>query len=85
MRVIDLRQKEVINVCNCRTLGCPIDLEFNPKTGRVTALILPGSAKFCGFFGHDGDVVIPWESICQIGEDIILAELPEKQQRPPKP
>lgn len=38
MRVVDLRQKEVINICTCKTLGCPIDVEFNPKTD-----ILPDS------------------------------------------
>lgn len=36
MRVVDLRQKEVINICTCKTLGCPIDVEFNPKTGHLT-------------------------------------------------
>ena len=42
MRVVDLRQKEVINICTCKTLGCPIDVEFNPKTGHLTGLVLPG-------------------------------------------
>ena len=50
MRVVDLRQKEVINICTCKTLGCPIDVEFNPKTGHLTGLVLPGPVKFCGFF-----------------------------------
>ncbi|MCI5648360.1 MAG: PRC-barrel domain-containing protein [Fusicatenibacter sp.] len=81
MRVIDLRQKEVINICNCKTLGCPIDLEFHPVSGCVTALILPLPGKFCGFFGHDGDFRIPWECIRQIGDDIILVELPEKKEK----
>ena len=79
MRVIDLRQKEVINVCSCKTLGCPIDVEFHPKTGCLTALVLPGPAKFCGILGHEDDIVIPWSCICQIGDDIILVEFP-----PPK-
>ena len=48
MRVVDLRQKEVINICTCKTLGCPIDVEFNPKTGHLTGLVLPGPVKFCG-------------------------------------
>ena len=29
MRIIDLKQKEVINTCNCKTLGCPVDVEFD--------------------------------------------------------
>ena len=67
MRVVDLRQKEVINICTCKTLGCPIDVEFNPKTGHLTGLVLPGPVKFCGFFCHGEDFVIPWDRICQIG------------------
>ena len=45
MRVVDLRQKEVINICTCKSLGCPIDVEFNCATGQITALILPGGAS----------------------------------------
>ncbi len=35
MRVCELRQKEVVNICSCRTLGCPLDIEFNmgPQMG----------------------------------------------------
>ena len=29
MRICELKQKEVINICTCRTLGCPVDVEFN--------------------------------------------------------
>ena len=71
MRVVDLRQKEVINICTCKTLGCPIDVEFNPKTGHLTGLVLPGPVKF------------PWDRICQIGNDIILVEIPEKEKKQP--
>lgn len=81
MRVVDLRQKEVINVCTCKSLGCPIDLEFNCATGQITALILPGPARFCGMFGRENDILIPWNCICQIGDDIILVELPPKPSR----
>lgn len=83
MRVVDLRQKEVINICTCKTLGCPIDVEFNPKTGHLTGLVLPGPVKFCGFFCHGEDFVIPWDRICQIGNDIILVEIPEKEKKQP--
>ena len=83
MRVVHLRQKEVINICTCKTLGCPIDVEFNPKTGHLTGLVLPGPVKFCGFFCHGEDFVIPWDRICQIGNDIILVEIPEKEKKQP--
>lgn len=77
MRLYELKQKEIINICTCKTLGCPSDVEFDCKTGRLTALILPGPAKFCGFFGKDSEYVIPWSCITQIGEDIILVKIQE--------
>ena len=39
MRICELKQKEVINICTCRTLGCPVDVEFNCETGCITALV----------------------------------------------
>mgnify|MGYP005795177635 CR=1 FL=1 len=82
MRLIDLKQKEVINICSCSSLGCPADVDFNCITGRIIALIVPGPAKFCGILGREKDIIIPWEAICQIGDDIILVKLPEG---PPPP
>ena len=72
MRVCELRQKEVINICSCRTLGCPLDVEFDCKTGYIKALIVPLPGKMCGFFGSTSEYVIPFSFIRQIGEDIIL-------------
>ena len=69
MRVCELRQKEVINVCTCRTLGCPVDVEFDCKTGNLTAIIIP----------VPGEYVIPYGCIRQIGEDIILVEIKEEK------
>lgn len=83
MRLIDLRQKEVINICDCKVLGCPVDLEFNCLTGVITALVIPGAAKFCGILGRDTDIIIPWECICQIGDEIILVNLPKKPPQKP--
>ena len=44
MRICELRQKEVINTCTCRSLGCPIDIEFDCRTSCLSALVLPGPA-----------------------------------------
>ena len=38
MRLCELRQKEVINVCSCASLGCVIDVDIDPKSGQVLAL-----------------------------------------------
>ena len=77
MRLCELKQKEVINTCTCRSLGCPVDAEFDPVTGCLTALIVPGPGKLCTFFTRTSDYVIPWKCICQIGDDIILVSIQE--------
>ena len=77
MRLCELKQKEMINTCTCKSLGCPIDIDFNCKTGQILALIVPGPGRICSLLGRDSEFIIPWECICQIGEDIILVEIKE--------
>ena len=73
--VSDLRYKEIINLNNGNRLGFVCDAEITLPEGEVTALIVPGPARFFGLFGRGEDLVIPWERIAKIGEDIILVEI----------
>ena len=77
MRICELKQKEIINTCTCKSLGCATDVDFDCCCSRLTALVVPGPCRFCSFFGHESEYVIPWECIRQIGEDIILVEIQE--------
>ncbi|HEY8348104.1 MAG TPA: stage II sporulation protein R [Symbiobacteriaceae bacterium] len=70
----DLR-KEVIDIRTGRRLGELIDVEIDDETGRITAIVVPGEAKFFGFVGSGPDLVIPWSKIKRIGPDCILVEL----------
>lgn len=49
MRICDLREKEVVNVCTCHCIGFVMDVDIDECTGCVKALIVPGPAKFWGF------------------------------------
>ncbi len=77
MRLFELKQKEVINVQTCRSLGCISDLDIDCKTGCILALIVPGPGKLCFFLGRDFEFFIPWNRIVQIGADIILVDVDE--------
>ena len=68
MRLCELREKEVVNVCNGKCLGSVVE-----------ALIVPGPGKFCGFFGTDCEYVIPFACVKKIGPDIILVEIKEEK------
>ena len=79
MRLCELRDKEVINSCDCKRLGCVVDIEFAPCSGKIEAIIIPGPGRICGFLGSDSEFIIPFECIKKIGEDIILVEVCEEK------
>ncbi|MCI8401740.1 MAG: YlmC/YmxH family sporulation protein [Lachnospiraceae bacterium] len=75
MRLYDLKDKEVINACDCRRLGFVSDVVFEFPGGNIIAFIVPGPGHICGIFGRDTEYVIPFRCVRQIGNDIILVEV----------
>ena len=73
-RFCDLKQKEVINICDGCRLGYVTDLEFDVRTGKVIALMIPAECGRFHFFGGGQEYYIPWRCIKKIGDDIILIE-----------
>ena len=87
-RFSDFRYKEVINVKTGSRLGYVCDAQFQSPEGRITALVVPGRARYLGFFGREEDYVLPWECITRVGDDIILVESEHgirRGKRPKKP
>ena len=80
VRIIDLKLREVINVCTGMRLGFVCDVILNTATGQVLAIVVPGRCRIFGLFGWD-DYVIPWECIRKIGDDIILVEINGEYRR----
>ncbi len=74
MRICDLREKEVINVCDGQRLGFVEDVEFDLCTGEITCLIVPGPCKLFGILGREEEYVIPLCHIRKVGCDLILVE-----------
>lgn len=80
MRLCELREKEVINACDCKILGCVVDIVVDMCKGRVEAIIIPGpGGRMCGFLGSDSEYIIPFECIKRVGPDIILVEICEER------
>ena len=79
MRISDLKQKEVININDCKRLGFVGDVDFDMETGCMIAIIVPGPGCICGFLGREKEYVIPFRDICQVGSDIILVDVKEKK------
>ncbi len=75
MRLCELKQKEVINICDCRRLGYVGDVDLDMETGCLLAIIVPGPGCFCGFLIREKEYVIPFCDIRQVGPDIILVNV----------
>ena len=71
-RIVDLRNKEVINNRNGCRIGFVDDVEVDTKTAKICAIVVFGRPKFFGMLGKCSDFIIPWENIELIGEDTIL-------------
>ena len=72
---MDFRHKEVINITDAKRLGFVQDVCADLESGRITSIIVPGNKKLINMFAKDDDIIIPWQDIRCIGEDIILVEI----------
>lgn len=73
---LDFKRKEVINITDGKRLGFVQDVCADLESGCITAIIVPGGTnKLVNFFSSNNDIVIPWEKIRCIGEDLILVEI----------
>lgn len=76
MSLCELRQKEVVNTRDGRRLGRVMDIEFCQCSGTVTALVVPGEFSLIqSLRGEKCGIVIPWDHICKIGDDVILVDV----------
>lgn len=68
----ELREKDVINVCDGKKLGYICDMDIDTDCGRVTAVYV--SDKFFSINGSKNCIKIRWDMIKCIGEDTILVD-----------
>ena len=74
----ELRNKDVVNLCNGKRIGCASDFEFDPCSGRIISLIIPGESGLFGF-GSKNEIVIPWNRVECFGEDTVLVRINENE------
>ena len=72
---LELRCKEVVNVVDGKRLGHIVDIVFELSTGQIAGLVVPGDKNFWNVFKSGGELFIPYNQICKIGDDTILVEL----------
>ena len=81
-RIVDLRNKDVININTGRKLGTVGDVEVDTCTAKLVAVVIYGKPKLFGLLGHEDDCVVCWDDIAVIGQDSVLVkcDLPPRNQ-----
>lgn len=72
---LDFKHKEVININDGKRLGFVQDVTADLESGVITSIIVPGNTKILNMFSGNNDIVIPWQDIRCIGDDVILVEI----------
>ena len=76
MRTDKLKNKEVINISDGRSLGFVYDIEVDLDKGVIDGIVIPGARGFMGLFSKkEGDMVIKWDKVKTVGDDVILVDL----------
>ena len=69
---LDFKHKEVINIVDGKRMGYVQDVCADLENGVITSIIVPGNNKLRNVFSGNNEIVIPWQNIKCIGEDVIL-------------
>ena len=72
---MDFKHKEVININDGKRLGFVQDVCADLESGTITSIIVPGSNRIMGMFSGGNEIVIDWQKIKCIGDDVILVEI----------
>ncbi len=80
-RIAGLQCREVINICDGERLGYVGDVEIAVESGRVVALVIQQPWNFKCLFRPPEELVVLWEDVERVGEEIILV----RRVQPPRP
>lgn len=69
-----LQKKDIINISDGTKVGNISDMKIDPYTGKIEALIIEKTG-FSGLFTSRGELLINFNQIQKIGEDVIIVRL----------
>lgn len=73
-----LKNKEVINIFDGRSMGFVSDIEVNIEKGTIEGIVIPTERGIFSFFNKgENDILINWEKVRTVGDDVILVDMQE--------
>ena len=79
MKLSELSTKDIIDEEDGSKLGKIADLDIDVATGKVQNISVYRSFKFLNLFSNKDIMLIPWNRIVKIGNDVIIVENKEKK------
>lgn len=74
MRLSELQNKDVISIKDGKKIGNIIDVTLD-SDGKTSALVVEKSKFLISMFSSQGEILISWNQIEKIGEDVILVSI----------
>lgn len=78
---MELKQKQVINICDGKQLGKVCDVAFTYPEGRVLGIVVPGGK---GFRFGKADLFIDLKNVTKIGIDVVFVDIKSAPKREKK-
>ncbi|PWU68942.1 MULTISPECIES: YlmC/YmxH family sporulation protein [Gracilibacillus] len=69
-----MQMKDIVFIEDGTKIGNLTDIEINVEIGRITNLVVATKSKVFGVFGESREIIIPWENVMKIGQDVILVK-----------
>ena len=73
IKISDFQIKDIVNTLDGKRLGNVEDIEIDLNTGKIKSITV-ANGKMLAFLNKEEDIVIPWNKIKMIGEDVVLVE-----------
>lgn len=70
MRMSDLQNKKIVNINDGKEIGIIIDITIDNE-GKIINFIVEKN-KFLSIVSTNKEVIVKWDEINKIGEDVIL-------------
>ena len=71
-----LKNREVINIRDGRSLGFICDIEVNLEMGTIEGIVIPAGKRLFSFLTtKEDDMLIRWDRIRTVGDDVVLVDV----------
>ena len=74
MKLTELMSKDIINDEDGIKLGKIIDIELDGNDGKILSVIINKGIKLSNIFSTKEQILIPWDKIIKIWNDVIIVD-----------